>query len=131
MITRWKIVSLTIELRYMDQGPATALIVAAHNYYKKRSIPTNVKACANYNLEEIIELAGVAAFTLTPNDLEKLASTPLPPGFEQNPALLRASAMNGAIEPPTYVDDERRYRVDFSARDGGLAQYKLLQVRVH
>lgn len=77
-----------------------------------------------------MELAGIGAFTLTPNDLQKLASTPLPPGFEQNPALLGASAMNGAIEPPTYVNDEGRYRVDFSARDGGLAQYKLIQVRV-
>jgi transaldolase len=122
-----------MELRYKDEGHATALVVAAQEYFQTRSIPTKVKACANYNVEEIISLAGIAAFTITPSDLQKLASTSLPQDFEQTPNLLGASAMNGKalIASPTYVNEEGRYRVDFSARDGGLAQYKFLQVRAY
>jgi transaldolase len=107
--------------------------VAAQNYFQTQSIATKVKACANYNLEEIINLAGIAAFTIAPSDLQKLASTPLPRGFKQNPDLLGSSAIDvqARMASLTYVNEEGRYRVDFSARDGGLAQYKLLQVRVY
>lgn len=118
--------------RYNDDGHATALIVAAQQYFQTRLIPTRVKACANYNIEEIINLAGIAAFTITPSDLETLSNTPLPQNFQQNPDLLRAlPKTNGVkIDYPTYVDDEGRFRIDFSSSKGGLAQYKLIQVCV-
>jgi transaldolase len=106
--------------------------MAAQRYFRENSIPTKVKACANYNIDEIMNLAGIGAFTLTPSDLQKLAGTPLPQDFKQNPGLLKGAVMNGesSVRSSTYVQDEGRYRIDFAARDGGGAQYRLLQVSV-
>ncbi|KAJ5688112.1 hypothetical protein N7536_010731 [Penicillium majusculum] len=58
--------------KYSDEMPLLCLCVQAQQFYKKRSINTKVKACATLSVDEILQLAGVDALTIMPEDLQNL-----------------------------------------------------------
>ncbi|KAL8779758.1 MAG: hypothetical protein Q9213_006786 [Squamulea squamosa] len=59
---------------YHDPDPIFDIIVNAQRYYEQHSITTRVKACAAVNVEQILKLAGVHAFTAPGDQLRELAS---------------------------------------------------------
>ncbi|KAL4864863.1 hypothetical protein BDV12DRAFT_188598 [Aspergillus spectabilis] len=104
------------------------LCVQAQRWYEQNSLPTKVKACATVGVNEILQLAGVAAFTIIPDDLRVLQST-----HKDADELARMSLFNQDVigeakrEYGPYVDDEAKYRIDFARADEGQAQMKLGQ----
>lgn len=59
---------------YHDPTPIFDIIVNAQRYYEHHSYPTRVKACAAVTTEQILQLAGVHAFTAPADQLRELAS---------------------------------------------------------
>ncbi|KAL8996198.1 MAG: hypothetical protein Q9188_006618 [Gyalolechia gomerana] len=64
----------TFDSAYHDPTPIFDIIVNAQRYYEHHSYPTRVKACAAVNTEQILQLAGVHAFTAPADQLRELAS---------------------------------------------------------
>ncbi|KAL5336902.1 hypothetical protein BJX70DRAFT_400242 [Aspergillus crustosus] len=100
----------------------------AQRWYERNSLPTKVKACANVGVEELLQLAGVDALTIVPDDLRILQSTK-----RSAVELAKISLFEGSspveehqVYGP-YIDDEAKYRVDFARADEGHAQFKLAQ----
>ncbi|PLB54018.1 aldolase [Aspergillus steynii IBT 23096] len=113
---------------YHDENPLLELCVKAQKWYEQNSLPTRVKACANIGLDEILQLAGVAAFTVVPDDLRLLASTRKTDEESVNVSLFAEQSQEGSkIEYPSYIDEEEKYRCDFACVDEGMAQLKLAQ----
>jgi transaldolase len=80
-------------------------------------------------LDELLQLAGVAALTIVPDDLQALRSSHRSEGEASSLSLFTKKAItNEKLVYPSYIDDEAKYRVDFDAADGGRAQLKLGQV---
>lgn len=80
-------------------------------------------------LDELLQLAGVDALTIVPDDLQALRSTYRSEGKVSSLSLFTKAINNEKLVYPSYIDDEAKYRVDFDATDGGRAQLKLGQVR--
>ncbi|KAI9698120.1 MAG: hypothetical protein M1836_004122 [Candelina mexicana] len=115
---------------YQDNDPLLLLCVEAQQYYEQHSIPTRVKACSYASPNEILQLAGVAAFTIEPDVLDTLAS------MRENETDLNARSLftsqavtSGYSQPPrsSYLDDEAKYRVDFARSHEGKGQFRLYQ----
>ncbi|KAI4171222.1 MAG: hypothetical protein LQ343_004428 [Gyalolechia ehrenbergii] len=64
----------TFDSAYHDPTPIFDIIVNAQRYYEHHSYPTRVKACAAVTTEQILQLAGVHAFTAPADQLRELAS---------------------------------------------------------
>ncbi|KAL8833239.1 MAG: hypothetical protein Q9170_004403 [Blastenia crenularia] len=59
---------------YHDPDPIFDIIVEAQRYYEQHSYSTRVKACAAVNVEQILQLAGVHAFTAPADQLRELST---------------------------------------------------------
>ncbi|KAJ5517205.1 Aldolase-type TIM barrel [Penicillium freii] len=114
--------------RYSDEMPLLRLCVQAQQFYKKRSINTKVKACATLSVDEILQLAGVDALTIMPEDLENLQKGTGCVRLVENQSLFGDNSIPDDNDYPSYLDDESTYRLDFSRSGQGKGQYKLMQV---
>lgn len=113
--------------RYKDTYPLLGLCVKAQQWYKQEGIPTKVKVCATVGVDELLQLAGVDAITIVPEDLEALRSSSRPLNEVTALSLFR-DAPTEKLAYPSYIDDEVRYRIDFYSAEDGKAQLKLSQV---
>jgi hypothetical protein len=123
-------VSLTIR-SYKDNDPLVGLCVKAQQYYEEHSIPTRVKACSCITIDEILQLSGVAAHTIPPEDLATLASMNESKDQLDAKSLFKPKKFTngyGHQQRRTYMDDEAKYRVEFAASDCGKGQFRLYQV---
>jgi transaldolase len=59
-----------------DDDPGVASVTRIYNYYKKFGYTTQVMGASFRKVEQIIDLAGCDLLTISPDLLEKLASTP-------------------------------------------------------
>lgn len=59
---------------YHDPRPIFDIVVQAQRYYEQHSCSTRVKACAAVNVEQILKLAGVHAFTAPADQLRELSA---------------------------------------------------------
>ncbi|KAI4116834.1 MAG: hypothetical protein LQ345_002804 [Seirophora villosa] len=57
-----------------DPSPIFDIVVQAQRYYEQHSCSTRVKACAAVNVEQILKLAGVHAFTAPADQLRELSA---------------------------------------------------------
>ncbi|PYH42254.1 aldolase [Aspergillus saccharolyticus JOP 1030-1] len=113
---------------YTGSDPLLPLCVQAQRWFQQQSWPTKVKACATIGLNEILQLAGVAALTLVPDDLKLLQSSHKPADEVQSLSLFSdASALQDQLVYPSYIDDEAGYRMAFARAEEGRAQLKLGQ----
>lgn len=123
-------ISLTSSTSYHDENPLLELCVRAQAWFERNHLPTRVKACANVGIDEILQLAGVAAFTVIPDDLRLLESS-FQEGREVRHMSLFMSQSEeeyAEMEYPSYINEETKYRIDFSRAENGRAQLKLAQV---
>ncbi len=121
---------LTVKTRYRDPDPQLDLCVQGQEYYKRQSLPTKVKACSNANLDELLQVAGVDALTIIPDDLKALKSTYRNTKEVTDMSLFKADRC-GQNKPQdvSYINDEIKYRADFEHAQEGRAQAKLSEVR--
>lgn len=104
----------------------------AQRFYHQNSLPTRVKACVTLNLDELIMLAGIDALTIAPKVLKVLAATERPQDEVESMSLFAKTAKaTEIVKYPSYIDSESQYRVHFAASEGGKAQFKTAQVRLH
>ncbi|KAL4885404.1 aldolase [Aspergillus karnatakaensis] len=104
------------------------LCLHAQQWYEQKNLRTKVKACATVGVEELLQLAGVDALTIVPDDLSTLQSTQR--DSDELTKISMFKALNATNEEKVYgpyVDDEAKYRLDFAHADGGQAQFKLAQ----
>lgn len=84
------------------------------------------------NIDELIMLAGIDALTVTPKVLKVLAATERPQEEVESMSLFAKTAKaTEVVKYPSYIDSESQYRVHFAASEGGKAQFKTAQVRIH
>ncbi|OJK04310.1 hypothetical protein ASPACDRAFT_55804 [Aspergillus aculeatus ATCC 16872] len=106
-----------------------SMVHHAQKYYVQHGISTRVKACSCMSVDEILQLAGVAAHTMPPEDLERLAGMKEAVDSLEKKSLFR-SDVSVAVQQQqirSYIDDEAGYRVHFAASDGGRGQTRLFQ----
>jgi len=89
---------------------------------------TKVKACATLSVDEILQLAGVDALTIASDDLRILQKSTACKRLIESQSLFGETSVIDSTDYPSYLDDERTYRHDFSCSDQGQGQYKLMQV---
>ncbi|KAF7502160.1 hypothetical protein GJ744_006874 [Endocarpon pusillum] len=115
---------------YHDTDPIFDLCVEAQQYYKQHSYSTKVKACSVISMEEVLQLAGVAAFTIPPELLRELATSHESEqkladlSLFQTPQIKNAQRENNL---QSFVDDEAKFRIAFTRRDDGKGQMKTIQ----
>lgn len=139
---------------YHDPKPIFDIIVEAQRYYEQHSCSTRVKACAAVNVEQILKLAGVHAFTAPADQLRELSTMEESAAkvaqrslFSKEMASERTNGhtngdvtngnTNGVTNGPTsgtmeklsFIDDEAKFRLAFARADEGRAQLKTAQVR--
>ncbi|KAI9036021.1 Transaldolase [Aspergillus affinis] len=113
---------------YRDGATLLDLCVRAQRWYDQNYLPTKVKACANIGVDEIIQLAGVAAFTIVPDDLRLLDSTRRGESEIHSASLFNQQLTDAQkMDYTSYIDEESKYRMDFAHADDGSAQLKLGQ----
>jgi transaldolase len=114
--------------RYHDTDPIFGLCVKAQAYYEHHAINTRVKACSVISVQECMQLAGVAAFTIAPPLLEELAVTREAAAKLGNTSLFNQSKIEArAME--SFIEDEHKYREAFGKSDGGKGRLKTIQVQ--
>ncbi|KAL4959269.1 uncharacterized protein BDV14DRAFT_193894 [Aspergillus stella-maris] len=119
---------MMIDADHKDESPLLDLCVEAQQYYQQKSLPTKVKACATVGLDQLIQLAGVDALTVEPQDLSALKSTKWNAEKTTNMSLLSNKAkVNGGVSYGSYIDNEAQYRADFARADEGRAQRKIVE----
>ncbi|CAO1596182.1 hypothetical protein XANCAGTX0491_000035 [Xanthoria calcicola] len=64
----------TFDSSIQDPDPIFDIVVQAQRYYEQHSYPTRVKACCAVNAEQILQVAGVHAYTAPADQLRELAS---------------------------------------------------------
>ncbi|KAJ5116667.1 hypothetical protein N7456_001015 [Penicillium angulare] len=119
-----------VDPSYKDNDPLIGLCVEAQQYYKQHGIATCVKACSAGSLDEILQLAGVDAYTIETSDLDALAKEQRDQVQLETLCLFKeqnnTSAQSNAAFS-SYVDDECRFRMDLAASKQGQSQFKLYQ----
>ena len=143
---------------YHDPSPIFDVCVNAQRYYEQHSYSTRVKACAAVSVDQILQLAGIAAFTAPADQLQELATREEPAAKVMKRSIFHGSATdeytngdaNGQVnintnghtngntnghqvktmEKMSFVDDESKYRLAFAKSDEGKAQMKMTQVRI-
>ncbi|KAL4928913.1 aldolase [Aspergillus undulatus] len=119
---------IMIDPEHKDPEPLLDICVQAQRWYERKSIPTKVKACATVGVEQIIKLAGVAAFTIEPDDLRTLQSTHWDAkDIEKMCLFATENCAQETVEYGSYIDDEAKFRADFARADEGKAQRKLIE----
>ncbi|KAL8738687.1 MAG: hypothetical protein Q9181_000571 [Wetmoreana brouardii] len=140
-----------IDPTYHDPSPIFDVCINAQRYYEQHGHTTRVKACAAVSAEQILKLAGVAAFTAPADQLRELSSMKEPAADVMARSVFLGSAThekangdaNGHINGDTnghangnykkkmeklsFVDDESKYRLAFAKSDGGKGQLKTTQ----
>lgn len=77
-------------------------------------------------------LAGIDALTIAPKVLKVLTSTERPKEEMESMSLFAKTAkVTEIVKYASYTDCESQYRVHFAASEGGKAQFKTAQVRIH
>ncbi|KAL3470487.1 aldolase [Aspergillus californicus] len=113
---------------YKDSNPLLDLCVQAQKWYTQQSLPTKIKACANLGLDELLQLTGVDALTIVPDDLRALQRAYRDLDDVAKLSLFQADVLAKDIGPyPAYIDDECTYRKDFDHTEDGQGQFKLAQ----
>ena len=77
-------------------------------------------------IDEILQLAGVAAMTIPSGQLDELASTNRPESEVENLSLFRVKGK--AMEKTSYLNDEEKFRAAFTAFAGGRGEMKTKDV---
>lgn len=113
--------------RYHDKDPIFDTVITAQRYYEQHSYPTKVKACAVISADEIMALAGVAAFTIAPNFVYELAKMHEPAETAAARSRFNIQAKQQEIERKDF-SNEFGYREAFAKRDGGNGEAKTNQV---
>lgn len=81
------------------------------------------------SIEEILQLSGVAAHTIPPQDLDILSSMQLSEEKLNSKSLFKNDSLSaGNQERRSYLNDEAKYRLDFAASENGLGHGRLYQV---
>ena len=85
------------------------------------------------SVDEALQLAGVAAFTITPGLLQPLIATHQPEAEAEKHSIFKdkTNIVEQMMERTSFVDDEGKYREAFARRDGGKGQVKTRQVYDH
>ncbi|ERF73134.1 hypothetical protein EPUS_09152 [Endocarpon pusillum Z07020] len=114
---------------YHDTDPIFDLCVKAQQYFERYSYATRVKACSLISVDEVMQVAGVAALTLPPTLLHPLSEMTEP---EAKVAALSLFNHNTKIEGQemerrSFLDEEARFRETFAKRDGGKGRVKTTQ----
>jgi len=114
---------------YHDTDPIFGLCVEAQQYFEQYSYPTRVKACSVISVDEVMQLAGVAAFTVAPALLEALSETDAPEAKVADLSLFKdkETVTKQMIERTSFVNDEEKYLEAFAKREGGKGQVKTRQ----
>ncbi|KAL8711221.1 MAG: hypothetical protein Q9220_004366 [cf. Caloplaca sp. 1 TL-2023] len=89
---------------YHDPKPIFEICVDAQRYYEQHSYPIRVKACAAINVEQILRLAGVHAFTAPADQLRELASMEKPAAKLAQGSLFKEEATDG--QPSGHTDKQ-------------------------
>ncbi|KAL4936810.1 hypothetical protein BDV06DRAFT_216371 [Aspergillus oleicola] len=119
---------IMIDPDHKDQNPLLDICVQAQQYYEHKSLPTKVKACATVGLDQVIQLAGVAALTVEPDDLRAMKSTHWNDSKVNKMSLFTTgSQIDGRVDYGSYIDNEAKYRADFERADAGRAQRKITE----
>lgn len=114
---------------YEDSNPRLDICIQAQRWYTQQSLATKVKACATVGVDELLQLAGIDALTIVPDDLRALKSIDRSEVEVNELSLFSAvSHTEGKLAYPSYIDDEAKYRMDFDHAEDGKAQFKLSQV---
>lgn len=116
----------TNEYSHHDPEPIVELCVQAQNYYEQHGVSTVVKACAMMTIDEILQLAGVAAITIPTGQLDELAASNRPKAELESLSLFRGKAEG--TEKVSYTGDEEKYRTAFSEFNGGRGEAKTKDV---
>ena len=77
-------------------------------------------------LDEILQLAGVAAITIPTGQLDELAATNRPWSEVERMSLFQVQGK--PVEKASYVDDEEKFRAAFAAFSDGKGEMKTLDV---
>ncbi|MCJ1404225.1 hypothetical protein MMC11_007450 [Xylographa trunciseda] len=114
---------------YHDTDPIFTLCVEAQQYFELYSYPTRVKACSVISVDEVMQLAGIAAFTLAPALLKALSETDAPEAKLASLSLFKDNekVAEQPIKRTSFVNDEEKYLKAFAERDGGKGQIKTRQ----
>lgn len=116
-----------MDYRYFDTDPIFNVCTKAQAYYEQHSIPTRVKACSVISVDECMQLAGVAAFTIAPSLLQELADAHQPVGKLDSLSVFDKGLVEaGPIE--TFGTNELKFRAAFAKSDGGKGRLKTMQV---
>ncbi|KAJ5519850.1 hypothetical protein N7463_000303 [Penicillium fimorum] len=113
---------------YEDSNPRLDVCLQAQRWYTQQSLATKVKACATVGVDELLQLAGIDALTIVPDDLRELKSIYRSEIEVNELSLFKAVSLpEGKLAYPSYIDDEAKYRMDFDHAEDGKAQFKLCQ----
>lgn len=113
--------------RYHDKDPIFDTVITAQQYYEQHSYPTKVKACAVISVDEIIALAGVAAFTIAPAFVYELAKMHEPEESVAARSRFNSQAKQQDIKRINF-SNESQYREAFAKNDAGNGEAKTKQV---
>jgi transaldolase len=82
-------------------------------------------------VEEVMQLAGVAALTLPPTLLHPLSHTNEPEDKVVDCSLFKPASkvQEQEMERKSFIDEEAKYREAFAKSDGGKGKVKTTQVR--
>ncbi|KAL4902162.1 hypothetical protein BDW74DRAFT_181010 [Aspergillus multicolor] len=115
---------ILIEPGYKDPHPIYKLSARAQRWYKQQGLPTKVKSCATIGLDELLELAGIDALTIVPDDLKALQSEHRDAEELARMSIVENAAVDEKLKYPSYADDEAKYWADFEKGDEGRAKEK-------
>ncbi|KAL4765022.1 uncharacterized protein BDW70DRAFT_147326 [Aspergillus foveolatus] len=116
---------ILVDPEYKDPNPVYTLSAQAQHWYRRQSLPTKVKSCATVGVDELLELAGIDALTIVPDDLRALQSADRDANQVSKLSIVENGAQSdGKIEHVSYIDDEEKYRADFEKADEGRAKAK-------
>lgn len=102
-------------------------MIKAQQYYEQHSYPTKVKACAVISVDEIMALAGVAAFTIAPEFVYELAKMHEPEESAAARSRFNSQAKQQDIKLINF-SNESGYREAFAKNDAGNGEAKTKQV---
>ena len=119
-----------LQHRYHDTDPIFDLCVKAQQYYEQHSYATRVKACSLISVDEIMQLAGVSALTLTPTLLQALSDAHEPEAKVLDRSLFNKTpnVEERPVQRASFVNDESKFRTAFARSEGGKGQVKTKQV---
>ncbi|RDW81580.1 Transaldolase [Aspergillus mulundensis] len=106
---------------YKDPHPVYTLSGRAQRWYRQHGIRTMVKSCATSGIDELLQLAGIDALTIVPDDLRELERGYRDADEVAAMSIVEDVAAEEKTEYPSYIDDEAKYRADFEKADEGRA----------